>query len=57
MTKHLFGFKVLLSVVGDLAILEVEFVHEGLAIEEMVERFISNLKKSRTQTEKTSLQK
>lgn len=49
--------KLLLSVVGDLAVLEVEFVHEGLAIKEVIERFISNLKKPRAQTEKTSLQK
>lgn len=49
--------KVLLSVVGDLSVLEVEFVHEGLAIKEMIERFISDLKEPRAQTEKTPLQK
>lgn len=48
--------RVLLSVVGDLTILEVEFVHKGLAIKEMVEGFISDLEKARSQTEKTSLQ-
>lgn len=49
--------KVLLSEVGDLTVLEVEFVHKGLAIEEVIERFISDLKKPRSQTEKTPLQK
>lgn len=47
----------LLPEVGDLAILEVKFVHEGLAIEEVIEGFISNLKKPGSQTEKASLQK
>lgn len=49
--------KVLLAVVGDLAILEVKFVHEGLAIKEVIERLITDLKKPRAQTKKTSLQK
>lgn len=34
----------LLSVVRDLTILEVKLVHEGLAIEEVIERLISNFK-------------
>lgn len=46
----------LLVEVGDLAILEVKFMHEGLAIKEVVEGLIPNLKKSRPQTEKTSSQ-
>ena len=48
---------VLLSEVGNLSVIEVEFVHEGLAVKQVIERFISNLKESRSQTEKTSLQK
>lgn len=43
--------------VGDLSILEVKFVHQGLAIKEVVERLIPNLKQARAQAEKTSLQK
>lgn len=34
----------LLSVVRNLTILEVKLVHEGLAIEEVIERLISNFK-------------
>lgn len=49
--------KLLLSVVGDLAILEVKFVHEGLTIKKVVKGFIPNLKKPRTQAEETPLQK
>lgn len=49
--------KLLLSVVGDLAVLEVKFVHEGLAIKKVVKGFITDLKKPRTQTEETPLQK
>ena len=48
---------VLLSEVGNLSVIEVEFVHEGLAVKQVIERFISNLEESRSQTEKTSLQK
>lgn len=40
----------LLSVVCDLAILEVKLVHEGLAIKEVIERLISHFKQSRAQT-------
>lgn len=48
-TQHKYSLlQVLLSVVGDLSVFEVEFVHEGLAIEEVVERFVSNLKKPRS---------
>lgn len=47
----------LLSEIGDLAILEVKFVHESLAIEEVVERFVSDLKQARSQSEKTSFEK
>lgn len=49
--------KALLSVVCDLAILEVELVHEGLAIKEVIERLISNFKQPGAQTEKAPLQK
>lgn len=49
--------KLLLAVVGDLAILEVKFVHEGLAIKKVVKGFVPDLKKSRTQSEETPLQK
>lgn len=49
--------KLLLSVVGDLAVLEVKFVHEGLTIKKVVKGFVSDLKKPRTQTEETPLQK
>lgn len=49
--------KFLLSVVGDLAVLEVKFVHEGLTIKKVVKGFITDLKKPRTQTEETPLQK
>lgn len=40
----------LLSVVRDLAILEVKLVHKSLAIKEVIERLISNFKQSRAQT-------
>ena len=44
---------VLLSEVGDLSILEVKFVHECLAVKQVIERLISNLKESRSQAQKT----
>lgn len=49
--------KLLLSVVGDLAVLEVKFVHKGLTIKKVVKGFVPDLKKPRTQTEETPLQK
>lgn len=49
--------KLLLSVVGDLAVLKVKFVHEGLTIKKVVKGFVPDLKKPRTQTEETPLQK
>lgn len=51
------GLDILLSIVGDLAVLKVKFVHEGLSIEEVIKGLISDLKQPRTQTEKTSFQK
>lgn len=49
--------KLLLSKVGDLAVLKVKFVHEGLTIKKVVKGFVPNLKKPRTQTEETPFQK
>lgn len=47
--------KVLLSVVGHLPVLEVKFMHEGLAVKKVVKGLIPDLKKPRTQTQEASL--
>lgn len=38
----------LLSEVGDLSILEVKLVHEGLAVKQVIKGLISNLKQTRS---------